>query len=145
MCRIIELRGTICGCAEGPAVRVDNARCFESARCAREKAPSAGRSHDRSAKGSEGDAAALRDAHSKRLRENAEGKDGIRQIGNWEDSVREARSNLSRLYGDYRIEDFTFTYAGDDTHGKLTVSHEKQKSFEFKVVLEGDAWKLDSH
>jgi hypothetical protein len=82
------------------------------------------------------DAAAFKKAYSKRLRED-------KVQGDWEKNVKEAQANMKKLFGDYQLKDFSFTFAGDKEKGKVTLSHKGKEAFALNVIKEGDEWKLD--
>ncbi len=82
------------------------------------------------------DAAAFKKAYSKRLRED-------KMQGDWEKNVKEAQVNMKKLFGDYQLKDFSFTFAGDKEKGKVILFHKGKEAFPLNVIKEGDEWKLD--
>lgn len=82
------------------------------------------------------DVAGFRNAYSKEIRED-KGQE------NWEKNLKEARVNMNKLFGDYQLTDFSFTFAGDSERGKVTLSHKGREAFPLKVIREGDTWKVD--
>lgn len=85
-----------------------------------------------------GDLAAFKGAMSKRILASNDNK-------HWERNLKEAQEKFAKRYGDYRGEDFEFTFKGDAEQGMLTVLHPPSEPIELHVVREGDDWKLDSH
>jgi hypothetical protein len=51
--------------------------------------------------------------------------------------------NMSKLFGDYQLNDFSFTFDGDSEKGKVTLSHKGLEAFPLNVIKEGDTWKVD--
>jgi NAD(P)-dependent dehydrogenase (short-subunit alcohol dehydrogenase family) len=43
----------------------------------------------------------------------------------------------------FRLNDFSFTFAGDREKGKVTLSHKGSEAFPLNVIKEGDKWKVD--
>jgi hypothetical protein len=85
----------------------------------------------------ESDVKAFRNAYSWRIREDKE-------QGNWEKNLQEAQTNIKKMYGDYQLSDFTFTYSGDQEQGKVFFTFKKNgKSTVLDVVNEGGEWKVD--
>lgn len=84
----------------------------------------------------ESDVKAFRNAYSRRIREDKE-------QGDWGKNLREARDNLKKMYGDYRIADFTFTYDGDTEMGKVSFTHKNGKQLDLDVIKEEREWKVD--
>ena len=82
------------------------------------------------------DAQGFRAAYSKRIRESDDQAE-------WSKNVREAGANLKKMYGDYKVEDFAFSFDGGADKGKLTVEHRDAKTIALAVVREDDGWKLD--
>jgi len=88
----------------------------------------------KAAKGS--DVAGFKDAYSKRIRED-------KGQGDWEKNLKEAQVNMKKLFGDYQLNDFRFTFAGDREKGKVTLSHKGREAFPLNIIKEGDKWKVD--
>jgi len=65
--------------------------------------------------------------------------------GDWDRNLKEAQARINATFGDFQLSDFTFSFEGDAVKGKLAVSFKGNKQFEFDVVKENDAWKLDEH
>ena len=82
------------------------------------------------------DVTAFRDAYSKRIREGKEQAD-------WENNLKEAQANMKKVFGDYQLKDFSFTFAGDKEKGKVTLSHKGKEAFPLNVIKEDDKWKVD--
>jgi hypothetical protein len=82
------------------------------------------------------DVAGFRNAYSKQIRED-------KGQGDWEKNLKEAQVNLNKLFGDYQIDGFGFTFAGDREKGKVTLSHNGREAFPLNVIKEGDTWKVD--
>ena len=78
----------------------------------------------------------FRNAYSKRIREDAE-------QGDWESNLKEAQNSLKRMYGDYQLEEFAFTFAGDKEKGKVSLSHKGKDPIALAVVKEDGQWKVD--
>jgi len=84
----------------------------------------------------ESDVAAFRNAYSRRIREDKE-------QGDWGKNLQEAKVNLKKMYGDYRIADFTFTYDGDTEGGKVSFAYKHGKPLDLDVINEDHEWKVD--
>ena len=82
------------------------------------------------------DAERFRNAYSKRIRQES-------QQSNWAKNFQEAQANMKKMFGDYQLSDFAYSFAGDDLVGKLTVSFKGKKQFGIAIVKEDGAWKLD--
>jgi len=82
------------------------------------------------------DVAGFKNAYSKRIRED-------KGQGDWEKNLKEAQVNMNRLFGDYQLDDFSFTFAGDSEKGNVTLSHKGREAFPLNVIKEGDTWKVD--
>ncbi|MDB5321203.1 MAG: hypothetical protein JWN40_2834 [Phycisphaerales bacterium] len=83
-----------------------------------------------------GDAEQFRDCQSKSTRESNQP---------WPEKLKQAKSSLAGRYGDYDISKFTYTFAGEESQGDLTVTYPGHDPIKLKVVKEGDNWKLASH
>jgi hypothetical protein len=82
------------------------------------------------------DVAGFKNAYSKEIRED-------KGQGDWKKNLKEAQVNMNRLFGDYQLRDFSFTFAGDSEKGKVTLSHKGREAFPLNVIKEGDTWKVD--
>ncbi len=54
----------------------------------------------------------------------------------WEKNLKEAKANLKKMFGDYRVGDFTFRYDGDMGKGKVKFTHKKGKGLDLEVIKE---------
>lgn len=82
------------------------------------------------------DVAGFKNAYSKEIRED-------KGQGDWQKNLKEAQANTNKLFGDYQLSDFSFTFAGDSEKGKITLSHKGREAFPLNVIREGDTWKID--
>ena len=82
------------------------------------------------------DTTQFREAYSSRIRQETGQQD-------WSENLKEAQATLKEKFGDYRLSDFDFSFAGDDAKGKLEVTFKGKAQFAIAVVKEGGAWKLD--
>jgi hypothetical protein len=82
------------------------------------------------------DATMFRDAYSARIRREDQQSD-------WAKNLQAARATMKEKFGDYQINDFTFSFAGEGAKGKLEVSFKGKAQFAITVVKENGAWKLD--
>jgi hypothetical protein len=82
------------------------------------------------------DVAGFKNAYSKEIRED-------KGQGDWKKNLQEAQVNMNKLFGDYQLRDFSFTFAGDRGKGKVTLSHKGREAFPLNVIKEGDTWKID--
>ena len=82
------------------------------------------------------DVAGFKNAYSRRIRED-------KDQGDWEKNLKEAQANMKKLFADYQLNDFSFTFAGDGERGKVTLSHKGKEAFPLNVIKEGDKWKVD--
>ena len=82
------------------------------------------------------DLATFKSAYSRRIRDDQGQAD-------WPKNLDEARTNLTRMFGDYRLDDFGFSFAGGAERGRVTLSHRGTPQFDLVVVKEDGRWKLD--
>ncbi len=82
------------------------------------------------------DATMFGEAYSARIRREDQKKDRA-------EILREAQTTMKEKFGDYQITDFTFSFAGDASKGKLEVIFKGKAQFAIAVVKENGAWKLD--
>ncbi len=82
------------------------------------------------------DAVSFKATYSKHIQDDTDQSD-------WTKNVGEAHANLERLCGNCDPADFTFTYAGDASHGVLSIAPKNKEPLQLKVVAEGTAWKID--
>ena len=78
----------------------------------------------------------FKSAYSRRIRDDQGQAD-------WPKNLDEARTNLTRMFGDYRLDDFGFSFAGGAERGRVTLSHRGTPQFDLAVVKEDGRWKLD--
>lgn len=88
----------------------------------------------KAAKGS--NTAGFKNAYSRPIREDQD-------QGRWESNLKEAQVNLKKLFGDYQLNDFSFTFFGDREKGKVTLFHKGKEAFPLNVLKEGKEWKVD--
>jgi hypothetical protein len=84
----------------------------------------------------ESDVKAFKNAYSKRIRED-------KDQGDWDKNLKEAQDNIRKMYGDYQLGDFTFTFDGDEEMGKVSFTHKNGKQLDLDVIKEGKEWKVD--
>lgn len=82
------------------------------------------------------DTAAFKNAYSRPIRED-------KDQGRWGGNLKEAQVNLKKLFGDYYLNDFSFTFSGDSEKGKVTLFHKGKEAFPLRVIKEGEKWKVD--
>jgi hypothetical protein len=82
------------------------------------------------------DVAGFKNAYSKDIRE-------ARGQGDWKKNLEEAQVNMNKLFGNYQLRDFSFTFAGDSEKGKVTLFHKGREAFPLNVIKEGNTWKVD--
>jgi hypothetical protein len=82
------------------------------------------------------DVAGFRNAYSRPIRDDTGQSD-------WEKNLKDAQVNMTTLFGDYQLNDFSFTFAGDREKGKVTLFHKGREAFPLSVIKEGDTWKVD--
>ena len=82
------------------------------------------------------DIKAFKSAYSEPIRADTNQRD-------WEKNLKEAQGNLKKLYGDYELKDFAFTFAGDADKGKVSISYKGTKSIALGVIKEDGEWKLN--
>ena len=80
--------------------------------------------------------AGFKNAYSRPIRED-------KDQGRWENNLREAQVNLKKLFGHYRLNDFSFTFSGDREKGKVTLFYKGKEAFPLNVIKEGKDWKVD--
>ena len=84
----------------------------------------------------ESDVKAFKNAYSRRIRED-------KDQGDWDKNLKEAQDNIRKMYGDYQLGDFTFTFDGDEEMGKVSFTHKNGKQLDLDVIKEGKEWKVD--
>lgn len=82
------------------------------------------------------DVAGMKNAYSQRIREESARSD-------WNENLRDAQTSLRKLFGDYQLAQFGFTFSGNTDKGTLSISHNGKQGAALKVVKEGNQWKLD--
>ncbi len=82
------------------------------------------------------DIKSFRNAYCQRIHEDT-------NQGDWEKNLKEAQGNLKKLFGDYELKDFAFTFAGDAYEGKVSIRHKGKKSVALAVVREAGEWKIN--
>lgn len=82
------------------------------------------------------DATMFRNAYSARIRREDEQSD-------WAKNLQEAQATMKEKFGDYQITDFTFSFAGNDSKGKLEVIFKGKAQLAIAVVKENGTWKLN--
>jgi hypothetical protein len=87
-----------------------------------------------------GDSGSLKSVWSKRMIEriNPEGTEE-----KWEEVLGEYSDTFEHYYGDFELEDFRFSYEGDEMSGKLITDFKEERVGPLKVIKEGGEWKLD--
>jgi len=80
--------------------------------------------------------AGFKNAYSKRIRED-------KDQGDWQKNLKEAQVNTKKLFGDYHLSDFSFTFSGDREKGKVTLFYKGKEAFPLSVIKEGEKWKVD--
>jgi len=78
----------------------------------------------------------FRSAYCRRIREDPE-------QGDWEKNLTQAQASLKRMYGEYQIKEFAFTFTGDEKKGKVAVSHQGKESIVLDVINEDGHWKIN--
>lgn len=63
--------------------------------------------------------------------------------GEWRVGMREYKKLFAKEFGDYRIDDFEFSFSGDARKGRANVSLRGRELPGLAVVCEGSEWKLD--
>jgi hypothetical protein len=78
----------------------------------------------------------FREAYSSRIRQDSGQQD-------WSKNLQAAQATLREKFGDYQLNDFTFSFEGDDQKGKLGTSYKVKQQFVIAVVKEEGYWRLD--
>ena len=78
------------------------------------------------------DATMFRDAYSAKIRREDQQRDRAAIL-------QEAQATMKEKFGDYQINDFTFSFTGDGTEGKLEVSFKGKAQFVLAVMRENGA------
>jgi hypothetical protein len=50
---------------------------------------------------------------------------------------------FKKEFGDYQLEDFAFTIAGEEGKGTVSITHKRKRLPGLRVIKEKDAWKVD--
>ena len=50
---------------------------------------------------------------------------------------------MNKLFGDYHLNNFSFTFSGDREKGRVTLFHKGKEAFALNVIKEGEKWKID--
>jgi hypothetical protein len=87
-----------------------------------------------------GDSAPLKSVWSKRMIEriNPEGAEET-----WEEVLQEYSEVFKHYYGDFELEDFRFSFEGDETKGKLITDFKGERAGDLQIIKEGSEWKMD--
>ncbi|GAB4400187.1 MAG: hypothetical protein OHK0053_21500 [Microscillaceae bacterium] len=64
---------------------------------------------------------------------------------NWNQNLREGREVLISKFGNFRVEDFSFAYQGNQEEGRIVLYYQQQAHLSLAVVLEQEGWKLNEH
>jgi hypothetical protein len=65
------------------------------------------------------------------------------KVADWPKNLEQARTNLTRMFGDYRLADFAFSFTGGTASGRVTLSYKGQPQFDLAVIEENGRWTLD--
>jgi hypothetical protein len=84
----------------------------------------------------EGDEKKLRAAFSERMRKRFD-EEG------WEKVLKIYQKAFEKEFGDYRLEDFAFEYAGGEKEGKVSISHKGRKLPGVQVIKEDTDWRVN--
>jgi len=82
------------------------------------------------------DVAGFKNAYSKQIQEDQGQAD-------WEKNLKEAQVNMKKLFGDYQLNDFSFTFVGGSEKGRVTLSHKGMEAFPLNVIKEGNNWMVN--
>jgi len=83
-------------------------------------------------------AVAFKSAYCKRIvqEEKAKGSD-------WSKLLQEGGKNMGKLLGDYRLNQFDYSYQGSPQSGNVTCLFQGKEVFRMRVIHEKVGWKLD--
>jgi hypothetical protein len=84
----------------------------------------------------EGDADQLQGAFSARMRK-------VFEAEGWKSVLTRYRNAFEQAFGDYRLEEFTFTFAGGEQDGKVVIVHKGRALPGVMVVREPGGWKVN--
>ncbi|NJL12178.1 MAG: hypothetical protein HC913_03675 [Microscillaceae bacterium] len=63
----------------------------------------------------------------------------------WNQNLREGREVLLSKFGNFRVEDFSFSYQGNQEEGRIVLYYQQQAHLSLAVVREQEGWKLNEH
>jgi hypothetical protein len=61
----------------------------------------------------------------------------------WKSTLKTYQEGFATELGEYTVDDFTVTFTGEDTRGRLNVSFKGKDLPALRIIKEGDSWKLD--
>ena len=61
----------------------------------------------------------------------------------WDKALRTYQDMFKKEFGDYRLQDFSFGFNGDDSRGTVSVAHKGRALPGLRVVNETNEWKID--
>ena len=84
------------------------------------------------------DADGFKSAYSLRIlqEEKAKGSD-------WKKLVQEGHKNMTKMFGNYEMGQFEYSFQGTGQSGSVSCSFKGKKAFALKVVHEKTGWKLN--
>ena len=78
----------------------------------------------------------LKSAFSERMQERLKKEE-------WSKVLERYRDGFNTSFGNFRIEDFSFDFSGDDKNGSVIVSYNGKPLPNMSVLKESDGWKLN--
>lgn len=79
----------------------------------------------------------FRSAYSSRMQA------AIKKEGDWREGLQAYTELFHKEFGDYSLQDFQYSFSGDDAAGKVETTHGDRQLPGLRVAREGDCWKLD--
>jgi hypothetical protein len=61
----------------------------------------------------------------------------------WDKALRTYQDMFKKEFGDYRLQDFSFGFNGDENRGTVSVAHKGRALPGLRVVNETNEWKID--
>ena len=61
----------------------------------------------------------------------------------WDTAMRTYQEIFKKEFGDYRLEDFSFEFTGDENRGTVSIAYKGRTLPALRVINEKNEWKID--
>ena len=82
------------------------------------------------------DVAEFKNAYARRIRDD-------KVQGDWGGNLKQAQANMQKLFGNYQLNKFSYTFVGNREIGKVTLTDNGKEAFSLNVIKERGKWKVD--